>query len=203
MSALIAIVFFLAMTMAAQQTNLPDLSETERNIANAVQEAFPNTKLDLVFDFYEKHAPDLLQEWKSKCELQPDNARDYLKLMVIHFNSINKYKDVQPDEYDRLIKQQKTETKIRSLSRQIQYLAANDKANNADKQNNIKLEQLKQELKSLMIHAFDEAQERQELEINRLENQLKSLKALAQERAKNKDNILSQRFMLLTGEEWK
>ncbi len=53
-----------------------------------------------------------------------------------------------------------------------------------------------------MEKAFDDAQIQQQIEINRLENEVRSLRNLAEERSANKQFILRQRFLLLTGEEW-
>ena len=145
--------------------------------------------------FYSENAPDLLEEWERRCRTSVKDGTKYMGMLARHYSEICSAREKSEEEYARLVRQQKTEFKVRSLSRQIQKLAA-------DKSDGDKLARLKLELRNVMETAFDETQKRQAQEINRLENELRTLKELVKERAANKDVILRQRFALLTGQDW-
>ena len=173
-----------------------DSSETVRqqNLALA-QKNYPDLIPAEMEQFYREHAPDLLEEWLRRCKAQPEHAFPYLELMIKRFQKIIALKNSQPDEYERQIKQIRTEAEVRDLARKIRTLRGNS-AQNRERQ------ELKAQLQALMERNFDEAQARQQLQITRLESELKSLRSLAEDRAANKKLILAQKFMLLTGENW-
>ena len=148
--------------------------------------------------FYGSNAPDLLVEWQKRCAASTEKGTEYAKLLIKNFLDIEKFRENSPEEYERLVRQQKTESLIRTTSLEIQNVAKQDNPNDRERLNELKLT-----LRKLMEDAFDEAQRRQLLEINRLENEVRNLRNLAEQRAANKQSILQQRFKLLTdGQEW-
>ena len=158
--------------------------------------AFAAVDAERMVAFYAVNAPDLLAEWQKRCVASPEKGLEYTNMLLKNFLEIDKFREANPEEYERLVKQQRTESQIRTISLEIQELAKRDDAKE-------RLNELKLKLKQLMEDAFDEAQRRQLLEINRLENEVRNLRNLAEQRAANKQKILQQRFMLMTdGQEW-
>ena len=180
----------------AASSAVDETGETVRqqNLALA-QRNYPDLPLGEMEQFYREHAPDLLAEWLRRCQAHPEHAYSYLELMLKRFQEINALKEKQPDEYERQIRQLRTESEIRTLARKIRDL----KGNPARAQEH---QECKAQLQALMERSFDEAQARQQLQITRLESELKSLRSLAEDRAANRKLILAQKFMLLTGENW-
>ena len=171
--------------VAVQQTILKEVVEQNQGIDGNELLAFCNDA-----------CPDLLDEWKRLCQEQPDKAKNYLELLAKRYIKATTLRNRDTAEHDRYIKQLKNETQIRTLSRRIQLLEIDDENTQEERK------QLKSQLATLMEKAFDDAQLQQQIEINRLENEVRNLRNLAEERAANKQFILRQRFLLLTGEEW-
>ncbi len=171
--------------LAVQQTILKEVVEQNQGMDGNELIAFCNDA-----------CPDLLDEWKRLCQEQPDKAKNYLELLAKRYLKANALRTRDTAEYDRYVKQLKNETQIRTLSRRIQLLEIDDENTLEERK------QLKSQLAALMEKAFDDAQLQQQIEINRLENEVRNLRSLAEERAANKQFILRQRFLLLTGEEW-
>ena len=169
---------------------------TQQSVLNAVLEQNPGIDGNELLDFCNEFTPDLLDEWKRLCAEQPEKAQNYLELLTKRFLKAISLREKDTSEYERFVKQLKTETQIRTLSRRIQLLDLEDESTQDERR------QLKVQLAALMEKAFDDAQLQQQIEINRLENEVKNLRSLAEERAANKQFILRQRFLLLTGEEW-
>lgn len=200
---LTALILTVSVFLSAQETgqDKAGMLIRKRTMEEAVRKN-PQLKPQEMMSFFEAHAPDLLDEWKRRCHFQPEDAQAYMDLLVNHFMNINKLRLTQPEEYKRLVQQQKTESRIREISRKIQMLVPKIAEDNNNDQLKNELQSSKLELKTLMEKVFDETQTRQLVEINRLENELRGLKELAAERAANKQLILKQRFQILTGELW-
>lgn len=176
----------------------------QQDAVAAVQRKRPELVVAELLSFYRENAPDLLAEWERRCAQQPDSAESYLALLAEHYASIVKMKDEDPDEYERLLWQQRQESKVRSVSRAIQNLSrpGEDGSLGAEAARLMRLQEEKMRLRQLLEEGFDNAQQRQMVEINRLENEVRDLRRLVSERAANRQLILEQRFMVLTGEEW-
>ncbi len=212
MRTLLSICLLLYVAVCAQDTASPDASPvpqaTQENSALAKGLAVQQTILKEVVEqnqgmdgkellaFCNDACPDLLDEWKRLCQEQPEKAKNYLELLAKRYLKATSLRNRDTAEYDRYVMQLKNETQIRTLSRRIQLLEIDDETTQEERK------QLKNQLAALMEKAFDDAQIQQQIEINRLENEVRSLRNLAEERAANKQFILRQRFLLLTGEEW-
>ncbi len=199
---------FLLIVLLVISVPLLSQEEQELPVARECVEAIENVKkatsefaaLDSkrMIEFYNSNAPDLIVEWQKRCTLSAEKGTEYTRLMIKNFLDIDKFRENNPEEYERLVKQQQNESLIRTTSLEIQILAKKNDDNDRERLNELKLK-----LKKLMEDAFDEAQRRQILEINRLENEVRNLRNLAEQRAANKQSILQQRFILLTdGQEW-
>jgi len=174
----------------------------QRDAFAAVREKYPQTNPDDVVAFHRQYAPDLLAEWERRCREEATSAKAYFLLLADNFAAIDVLRKDDPDEYERQIRQQQTESQVRSLSRQIQALAVKE-GDGADEPDRLLARQrLKLELRHLLEKSFDEAQQRQLIEINRLEAEMRNLRRLADERAANRRLILGQRFYILTGDVW-
>ncbi len=176
----------------------------QQDAVAAVQRKRPDLVVADLLAFYRENAPDLLAEWERRCAQEPDSAESYLALLVEHYASIVKVKDEDPEEYERLLWQQRQESKVRKVSRAIQDLCrpGGDGSLGAEAARLMRLQEEKMRLRQLLEEGFDNAQQRQMVEINRLENEVRDLRRLVSERAANRQLILEQRFMVLTGEEW-
>lgn len=167
----------------------------------AVREKYPQINPNDVVAFHRQYAPDLLAEWERRCREEATSAKAYFLLLADNFAAIDALRKDDPEEYERQIQQQQTESQVRSLSRQIQALAVEeDEGDDPHRQQT--RQRLKLELKHLLEKNFDEAQQRQMIEINRLEAEMRNLRRLADERAANRRLILRQRFYILTGDMW-
>ncbi len=173
-----------------------------RDAFAAVREKYPQINPDDVVAFHRQYAPDLLAEWERRCREEATSAKAYFLLLADNFAAIDILRKDDPDEYDRQIRQQLTESQVRSLSRQIQALAAEEGEGAGNPHQLLTRQRLKLELKHLLEKSFDEAQQRQLIEINRLEAEMRNLRRLADERAANRRLILGQRFYILTGDMW-
>ena len=212
MRVFLPIFFLLTLAVCAQDTASPESSpvpqpaqeEAATTKGVAVQQAVlkeivkQNQGMDgkELLAFCNDVCPDLLDEWKRLCQEQPEKAKNYLELLAKRYLKATALRSRDTSEYDRYVAQLKNETQIRTLSRKIQLLEIDDENTQEER----KL--LKTQLAALMEKAFDDAQIQQQIEINRLENEVRNLRSLAEERAANKQFILRQRFLLLTGEEW-
>lgn len=168
----------------------------------AVREKYPRINPDDVVAFHRQYAPDLLAEWERRCREESTGAKAYFLLLADNFAAIDVLKTDDPDEYDRQVRQQQTESRVRGLSRQIQALAGDGGEGPGNPHRLLTRQRLKLELKHLLEQSFDEAQQRQLIEINRLEAEMRNLRRLADERAANRRLILGQRFYILTGDMW-
>ena len=182
----------------AMETPKTVVSQACQELLMQAKKENPSLDADAMILFYRKNSPDLLAEWESRCVSSLEKGADYMKLLIKNFLDIDKYREGNPDEYERLVRLMQNESLIRTTSLEIQNLAKHDTPEDKEK-----LLELKLKLRKLMEDAFDEAQRRQLLEINRLENEVRNLRNLAEQRAANKQSILQQRFILLTnGQEW-
>ena len=61
--------------------------------------------------------------------------------------------------------------------------------------------QARNELRDVLLRAFDASQQNQRIEVNRLEAELQAMRGLLDEREAKRDLILQQRFIQLTGQQ--
>ncbi|MBO4344350.1 MAG: hypothetical protein J5833_01260 [Victivallales bacterium] len=200
MKLIIPIVLLLSsmLLLSQEQAKAPVDAKCMESVekAKAATAAFAAVDAERMVAFYAGNAPDLLAEWQKRCAASPEKGLEYTNMLMRNFLEIDRFREANPEEYERLVKQQRTESQIRTISLEIQELAKHDDEKE-------RLGELKLKLKKLMEDAFDDAQRRQLLEINRLENEVRNLRNLAEQRAANRQKILQQRFMLMTdGQEW-
>lgn len=185
----------------------PEIESTEALQQDAWQQIrvkYPDIAPEAVQQFYLEYAPDLLKEWDRFCLDRPGEAIVFLQRMIDKYLSIERIKDVNPQEYERLLSVQKLESRIRVLSREVQVLAGKFEGKKATEEPGLywELQLRKQELRQLLDESFEESQQYQQIEINRLETEMKMLKQRFQERSANREMILLERFRVLTGLDW-
>ncbi len=161
----------------------------------AARKQFPGMKLPQMINFYEEHAPDMLDEWRRRCTYQPETAQAYLNMLSERYVKINAMRKAAPENYEYNIRQLKTEMEIRQLSFKIRAAQQENKTA-------AEIFELKMKLAELLENNFDETQQRQLQEVSRLENELKYLKARVDDRARNRDYAIQQKFIILTGQKW-
>ena len=137
----------------------------------------------------------MLDEWRRRCTYQPETAQAYLNMLSERYLKINAMRKAAPENYEYNIRQLKTEMEIRQLSFKIRAAQQENKTA-------AEIFELKMKLAELLENNFDETQQRQLQEVSRLENELKYLKARVDDRARNRDYAIQQKFIILTGQKW-
>ncbi len=194
----------LPCTLLWAQPELESVEALQRDAWQQITAKYPEITANAVQEFYLEYAPDLLKEWDRFCLERPNEAGLFLQRMIEKFLAIQRVKDVNPQEYQRLLTVQKLESKIRIISKEIQNLAVQLEGKKATEEPKLywEMQQQKQHLQRLLNESFEESQQHQQIEINRLEAEMKMLKQRFQERSANREMILQERFRVLTGLGW-
>ena len=197
---------FLGLTLLAcsllwAQPELESVAALQRDAWQQITAKYPEIAANAVQEFYLEYAPDLLKEWDRFCLDRPNEAVLFLQRMIDKFLAIQRVKDVNPQEYQRLLAMQKLESQIRISSKDVQNLAEQLEGKKATEEPKLywELQQQKQELMRLLKESFEESQQHQQIEIRRLEAEMTMLKQRFQERSANQEMILQERFRVLTG----
>jgi uncharacterized small protein (DUF1192 family) len=191
----------LSCLLLQAEPEIETVSALQQEAWQQIIQKYPEITPEAVQQFYLEYAPDLLKEWDRFCLEHPTEALQFLQRMIDKYLSIERVKEVNPQEYQRLLKVQKMESRIRILSREIQLLADKFAGKEATEEPELywELQLRKQELRKLLEQSFEESQQHQQIEINRLETEMKMLKQRFQERSANRAMILLERFRVLTG----
>ncbi|MBR5838006.1 MAG: hypothetical protein IKZ84_05615 [Victivallales bacterium] len=176
----------------------------QAELAETLKRVRPNVEAEAMLGYYRENAPDLLEEIEKRRKAYPEAMDAYLGQLADHFQEVDKLRGEDNAAYDRMVKKEKQQCQVRRLSREIQQLAkpAKNEAKDAADQRLALLKESRLQLRKLLEHAFDEAQQQQLIQINKLESEVRDLRRLATERSKNRANILQERFRTLTGEDW-
>lgn len=164
----------------------------------------PNVDAEAMMEYYQKNAPDLLEEIEKRRKAYPEAMDGYLGQLSDHFQEVDKMRGEDNATYDRMVKQERQQCQVRGLSRDIQKLSkpVKDETQEAVDERLAKLKAARLQLRKLLEAAFDESQQQQLIKINELESEVRDLRRLATERSKNRSYILQERFRALTGEDW-
>lgn len=178
--------------------------EVRRAALARVQREFPGVKLEHVLSFYRKHAPDMLREWERYCRDFPETPEVFLRQLLTDYLEIESLREDNPVEYERMLRVQRLESRIREVGRDLQRLAVEleGQSSVSRPQQFLDFNRRKQELQKLLQESFQETQQHQQLELNRLEVEMQQLKSRLQERVANRETILRERFRVLSGLEW-
>ena len=176
-----------------------ELSEEQINAANELRERtlleaekqFPGMHAADMIDFYEQNASDMLLEWRRRCIYNPDTAQEYLNSLAKKYMAIEDMRRKSPEYYEYNVEQLRIEMEIRKLSYAI-------KALQLDETKKEQVQDLKAKLEFLLKTSFDKAQEMEQKNLRKLEAQLLELKEQVKNRAANRDDIIRQKFKLLT-----
>lgn len=169
-----------------------------------VQREYPGVKLEQVLAFYRQHAPDLLREWERYCRDFPDTPEVFLRQLLTEYLEIESLREENPVEYERMLRVQRLESRIREVGRDLQRLAVELEGQSSltRPQQFLQFNRRKVELQTLLQESFQETQQHQQLELNRLEVEMQQLKSRLQERAANRETILRERFRVVSGLAW-
>ena len=176
-----------------------ELTEEQINAANELRERtlleaekqFPGMHAADMIDFYEQNASDMLLEWRRRCIYNPDTAQEYLNALAKKYMAIEDMRRKSPEYYQYNVEQLRIEMEIRKLSYAI-------KALQLDETRKEQVQDLKAKLELLLKTSFDKAQEMEQKNLRKLEAQLLELKEQVKNRAANRDDIIRQKFKLLT-----
>ena len=176
----------------------------QAELAETLKRVRPNVEAEAMLGYYRENAPDLLEEIEKRRKAYPEAMDAYLGQLADHFQEVDKLRGEDNAAYDRMVKQEKQQCKVRRLSREIQQLAkpAKNEDKDAADQRLALLKESRLQLRKLLEQAFDEAQQQHLIKINDLESEVRDLRRLATERIKNRTYILQERFRTLTGEDW-
>ena len=176
-------------------------SAAEDLLIRKLTESFPDLSLEEMMAFCKRSNPEALEEYREVHRENPAAAEALLRQLAGRYGELQEVRAKRPEEYERLVKIDRMESRSRRLARRIRTLA---KAVAEDDANRVVLEpdldRAREELKNLLQRVFTSIQQNQLIEINRLEAELRELRRLVEEREANNQLILQRRFSQLTGE---
>lgn len=183
---------------------VPSWEDVRRTAFARIHQEFSRVKLEKVIAFYRKYAPDLLLEWERYCRDFPQTPEVFLRQLVVDYLEIESLREESPVEYERMLRVQRMESRIRGVGRELQRLAVElgGQTSLSRPQQFLEFNRKKGELQKLLQESFQETQQHQQLELNRLEVEMQQLQSRLQERAANQETILRERFRVLSGLEW-
>lgn len=182
---------------------LAEPSAQERDFA-LVKETYSDLDPEVMLRFYAAHAPDMKEEWERRCSETPDSSGKYLLKLATHFLKMEKIREQDWAEYERLLAYEELQGKVRKVSQEVRRLVKQGEEEQTPEHEVSRLtmlEKAKSDLKKLLEEAFDDSLRQQMNEIDRLEAEVKKLRRLARERSMNRMQSLRQRFSALTGQE--
>lgn len=181
--------------------------ETPGDLTTRVREllakSHPDVDVAAMLQYYSRTSPDIHAEVRNRLAGGREDAGAYLDRLADHYQRLERVRQRNPAEYERMMSLDLLESRARMLGRLIMQLnaaladgstddavAARDAASRA-----------KEELRGVLERAFDGTQQNQRIELNRLEAELRTMRQLLDERDAKRDLIVRQRFMELCGQE--
>ena len=144
---------------------------TSQGLLKYIRNTFPKLNPETMVKFYQQYNPDVLREFKEKCDNDPEAAQKHLRRMARHFLKISRLQKNRPEEHTRLLEIERMDSKMRQLTRKIRdWEKTNPKAAQIPDARQTDISQTKTELKNLLDRIFAATQQKQLIEINRLRN---------------------------------
>ncbi len=196
-------IVLLALGMTAACLYGDDVPEATLSRDKAALTAqFPRLDVEMMMRFYEEYSPDLLDEWRMRAKEHPGVSGDYLKRLARHFQKLEDTRQVDREEYDRMLEYEVLQRQVRQLGRELRRLDAIDANLLSAEQEAVRQTNLtkgRETLKQLLEQAFDESLRQQLYEIDKLESEIDQLRHIVDERKQNREQSIRQRYRQLTG----
>jgi len=156
-----------------------------------------------MLQYYSRTSPDIHAEVRNRLAAGSEGTGAYLDRLADHYERLERVRQRNPAEFERMTSLDLLESRARMLGRLIMQLtaaladgSADDAAATRDAAG-----RAKEELRGVLERAFDGTQQNQRIELNRLEAELRTMRQLLNERDAKRDLIVRQRFMELCGQE--
>ena len=163
----------------------------------------PALDVGAMLDYYSRTSPDIHAEIRIHIQGRSEDAAAYLGRLADHYQRLDRIRQRNPDEFERLMNLDLLESRARMLGRLIlqNQNALNDGSAEDAAAVRAAMTRAKDELRGVLERAFDHTQQNQRIELNRLEAELRTMRRLLDERAAKRDLILRHRFIELCGQE--
>lgn len=176
---------------------------TLSQIRELLAPSYPTLDVSAMLDYYSRTSPDIHTEIRSHVEGREEDAGAYLSRLADHYQRLDRIRQRNPTEFERLMNLDLLESRARMLGRLILQLngALTDGSADDATATRAAMNRAKDELRGVLERAFDGTQQNQRIELNRLEAELRTMRRLLDERAAKRDLIIRQRFIELCGQE--
>ncbi|NLF19568.1 MAG: hypothetical protein GX595_20250 [Lentisphaerae bacterium] len=185
---------------AADAAASPALAGAVRDLLTA---SHPSLDVGAMLDYYSRTSPDIHAEIRTHIQGRAEDAAAYLGRLADHYQRLDRIRERNPDEFERLLNLDLLESRARMLGRLVLQSQAALNDGTADDAAAVRaaMTRAKEELRGVLERAFDNTQQNQRIELNRLEAELRTMRRLLDERAAKRDLIIRQRFIELCGQE--
>jgi len=165
--------------------------------------SYPELDVAAMLEYYSRTSPDIHAEIRSHVANVSDSTLAYLCRVAEHFVRLDRVRQRNPAEFERLRSLDQLESRARMLGRLIRQLsnAATEGPRDDGAASRAAMNRAKTELRSVLERAFEGTQQNQGIELNRLEAELRTMRRLLDERANKRDLIVRQRFLELCGQD--
>lgn len=206
---LLALVLFGAIGVVAQQASPTPppaeavASDLEARTRQLLVVSYPGINVAAMLEYYSRTSPDIHAEIRARVSSGTDDATAYLGRLAEHYVRLDRVRERNPAEYERLMAVDLLESRARMLGRLILQLNGAPAEGSAEDTAaaHAAVTRAKDELRGVLERAFDGTQQNQRIELNRLDAELRTMRRLLDERASKRDQIVRQRFLELCGQE--
>jgi hypothetical protein len=174
-------------------------ADLETRTRRVLSSTYAGLDVAAMLEYYSRTSPDIHAEIRTHVADGAEDAAGYLGRLAEHYLRLDRVRERNPAEFERLMSLDLIESRARMLGRLIlQFSSATDEDSAATR---AALTRAKEELRGVLERAFDTTQQNQRIELNRLEAELRTMRRLLDERASKRDLIIRQRFLELCGQE--
>jgi hypothetical protein len=202
----------LAATILAAPTDPPPGSspgpaggplDVQARVRAYLAESYPEVDVAAMLDYYSRTSPDIHAEIRNRAAGGGTDTAPYLGRLADHYQRLERVRQRNQAEFERLETLDRLESKARMLGQLILQLtgALNDGSAEDAVATRSAADRAKEELRGVLERAFDGTQQNQRIELNRLEAELRTMRRLLDERDAKRDLIVRQRFIELCGQE--
>jgi hypothetical protein len=165
--------------------------------------AYPGVNVTAMLEYYSRTSPDIHAEIRAHVADGAADGPAYLGRLAEHYVRLDRVRERNPAEFERLMSLDLLESRARMLGRLILQFSgttaecsAEDAAATA-----LAMNRAKDELRGVLERTFDSTQQNQRIELNRLDAELRTMRRLLDERASKRELIIRQRFLELCGQQ--
>ena len=175
----------------------------EAQARRLLQAAYPGIDVAAMLEYYSRTSPDIHAEVRTRLADGSEGASTYLGRLAEHYLRLDRVRERNPTEFDRLLALDLLESRARMLGRLVRQLSSVPAEGGGEDAAAAQAAagRAKDELRGVLERAFEGTQQNQRIELNRLDAELRTMRRLLDERASKRDQILRQRFLELCGQE--